>query len=279
SFEKGFITSGVKRFDPMKRILVTGASGQLGLSIQNIHKKYTNLDFVFVNPKELDITDSGKVKEIFGSDHFDYCINCAAYANVEQAEKHPEKAFAINGEGVKNIALACKTNNVVLIHISTDYVFNGEKVEPYTTKDATNPINEYGKSKLLGEQYIQQILKKYYIVRTSWLYSEFGKNFYKTILEKAKTEKLLFVTDQQIGCPTHAINLAKFILEDIILKRTAFGLYHFTDGVAMTWFDFAKKIIADNNLNRTTKVVRDNNYRSFAKRPRYSVLELFICFK
>ena len=256
----------------MKRILVTGASGQLGLSIQNIHKKYTDLDFVFMNTKELDITNLKMVQEIFASNHFDFCINCAAYTNVEQAEKQPEKAFAINGEGVKNIAIACKTNNVVLIHISTDYVFDGEKKAPYTTQDEPNPINEYGKSKLLGEQYIQEILKKYYIIRTSWLYSEYGKNFYKSILEKAKKGEELYVTDQEIGCPTNANNLAIYILEVMVLGNIDYGIYHFTDGEAMTWFDFAEKIIADNNLNRTTKVVRDNKYRSFARRPKNSVL-------
>ena len=257
----------------MKRILVTGASGQLGLCIQKIHKQYTDLDFVFMNSKELDITNLKMVREVIGLSSFDYCINCAAYTNVEQAEKQPEKAFAVNGEGVKNIALACKANKVVLIHISTDYVFDGEKKAPYSTQDKPNPINEYGKSKLLGEQYVQQILKRYYIVRTSWLYSEFGKNFYKTILEKAKTEKLLYVTDQQIGCPTDAINLAKFILEDIILKRTAFGLYHFTDGVAMTWYMFAEKILAENKMNMGIKLEKAKEFSTFAKRPRYSVLE------
>ena len=256
----------------MKRILVTGASGQLGLSIENIHRKYTDLDIVFMNFKELDITNLKTVQEIFESNHFDFCINCAAYTNVEQAEKHPEKAFAINGEGVKNIALACKANNVVLIHISTDYVFDGEKKAPYAIQDKPNPINEYGKSKLLGEHYIQEILKKYYIVRTSWLYSEFGKNFYKTILKKAQTEPVIYVTNREIGCPTNANNLAKFILEVMVLGDKEYGIYHFTDGEAMTWFDFAKKTIVDNNLNRTTKVVRDNNYSSFALRPKNSVL-------
>ena len=257
----------------MKRILVTGASGQLGLSIQNIHKKYTDLDFVFMNSKELDITNLKMTQEIFGSNHFDFCINCAAYTNVEQAEKQAEKAFAINGEGVKNIALACKANNMVLIHISTDYVFDGDKGTPYTTQDKPNPINEYGRSKLLGEKYIQQILKKYYIVRTSWLYSEFGKNFYKTILKKAQTEQVIYVTDREIGCPTNANNLAKYILELIASSNKNYGTHHFTDGVAMTWLNFAEKIIAENNLNGTIKVVGDNNYSSFAKRPIYSVLK------
>ena len=226
----------------MKRVLVTGASGQLGLSIQNIHKKYTDLDFVLMNSKELDITNLKKAQEIFGSNRINFCINCAAYTNVEQAEK----AFAINGEGVKNIALACKANNVVLIHISTDYVFDGKKKAPYTTQDKPNTINEYGKSKLLGEQYIQQILKKHYIVRTSWLCSEFGKNFYKAILEKAKKGEEIYVTDQEIGCPTNANNLARYILEVMVLGNKDYGIYHFTDGEVITWYMFAEKILVEN---------------------------------
>ena len=257
----------------MKRILVTGGSGQLGLSIQNIHKKYTDLDFVFMNSKELDITNLKMTQEIFGSNHFDFCINCAAYTNVEQAEKQPEKAFALNGEGVKNIAIACKANNVVLIHISTDYVFDGDKGTPYTTQDKPNPINEYGKSKLLGEQYIQQILKKHYIVRTSWLYSEFGKNFYKTILKKANTEPVLYITDEQTGCPTNACNLARFILEELILNVAVYGLYHFTDGVAMTWYSFAKKILADNKMNKSIKLEKAMDFSTLAKRPKNSILK------
>jgi dTDP-4-dehydrorhamnose reductase len=257
----------------MKRILVTGASGQLGLSIQKINKKYTDLDFEFMNSKELDITNLKMVQKIFGSNHFDYCINCAAYTNVELAEKQPKKAFAVNGEGVKNIALACKASNSVLIHISTDYVFDGDNGTPYTIQDKPNPINEYGKSKLLGEQYIQKILEKYYIVRTSWLYSEFGKNFYKTILKKAQTESVINVTDREIGCPTNANNLAKYILEVMVLGNKDYGIYHFTDGIAMTWFEFTKKIIKENNLESAVKIAKDNNYGSFAKRPKYSVLD------
>ena len=256
----------------MKRILVTGASGQLGMSIQKIHKKYTDLDFVFMNSKELDISNLKLVQEIFASNHFDFCINCAAYTNVELAERQPEKAFVINGEGVKNIALACKANNVVLIHISTDYVFDGEKKTPYTPIDKPNPINEYGKSKLLGEQYIQEILKKYYIVRTSWLYSEFGKNFYKTILMKAQTEPVIYITDREIGCPTNANNLTKYIMEVMILDHKDYGIHHFTDGKAMTWFDFAIVILSENNLEGKVQIFRGKKYRTFAKRPKSSVL-------
>ncbi|MEP0212052.1 MAG: sugar nucleotide-binding protein, partial [Cellulophaga sp.] len=157
-------------------------------------------------------------------------------------------------------------------HISTDYVFDGEKGSPYTISDSTNPINEYGKSKLKGEQYIKEILEEYFIIRTSWLYSEFGHNFYKTILNKAKEGENLSVIDTEIGCPTDANNLADYILNIIGSDEKDFGIKHFTDEIPMTWFDFAAEILKNNQLDKTTKLVRANNYRSFAKRPKNSTL-------
>jgi dTDP-4-dehydrorhamnose reductase len=139
----------------MKRVLVTGSNGQLGLSIQNIKNDYPELEFIFKNRSDFDITNKNQVKKIFSSGKFDYCINCAAYTNVEQAERTPEVGYTINAEGVKNIAHACKEYDATLIHISTDYVFDSNKGEPYTTEDTPNPINEYGKSKLEGEKYVQ----------------------------------------------------------------------------------------------------------------------------
>jgi dTDP-4-dehydrorhamnose reductase len=256
----------------MSKVLVTGASGQLGTCIKKIAKSYPSLEMIFMDSQELDITDLEKVFQVFKSDQLDFCINCAAFTNVEQAEKTPERAFKINAEGVKNISLACKQHKVVLVHISTDYVFDGEKDSPYTTNDLPYPINEYGKSKLRGEKYVQELLDNYFIIRTSWLYSKFGKNFYKTILKKAKTEKVLYITDEQKGCPTNANSLSKYILDHIASSNDNYGLHHFTDGEAMTWFDFARRIIENSQLSTTTKIVRCNNYSSFAKRPKYSVL-------
>ena len=256
----------------MEKILVTGADGQLGKSIQELSASYSKLKFVFKNPKQLDITDSESVNFIFKKEDFSFCINCAAYTNVEQAEKTPEIAYKINAEAVKNLALACKKNNIFLIHISTDYVFDGEKETPYTIHDKPNPINEYGKSKLLGEQYIQNSTNQYLIVRTSWLYSKYGNNFYKTILKKSKTEKIIRVTDQQKGCPTDAKNLAEFVIEKIQLGKKENGIEHFTDGEAMTWYDFAKKILDKECLEKDTEIIRDNKYTSFARRPKNSIL-------
>jgi dTDP-4-dehydrorhamnose reductase len=257
----------------MKRVLVTGANGQLGLSIQDIKNDYPELEFIFKDRSELDITNNDQVKDVFGSGNFDYCINCAAYTNVDQAEKTPDIAYQVNAEGVKHIAHSCKEYDVTLIHISTDYVFDGNKGEPYTTEDIPNPINEYGKSKLEGENYVQEILSQYYIIRTSWLYHKtHGKNFYKTILEKAKNRETMKVTDDQVGCPTNAANLAKHLLDLILHENQQYGLYHNTGGQALSWFDFALKILEENGLKNTTKIVKENNYRSFAKRPKISVL-------
>ncbi|MGB3144343.1 MAG: dTDP-4-dehydrorhamnose reductase [Maribacter sp.] len=256
----------------MKRILVTGANGQLGQCLQKISSTYSELEFSFFNSKQLDITKANTVTTIFALKDFDYCINCAAYTNVEQAESTPEIAYMINASGVKNLALSCQDKNVVLIHISTDYVFDGEKNEPYTVEDIPNPINEYGKSKLLGENHIQEILHKFFIIRTSWLYSEFGDNFYKTILKKAQKGESIFVTDNQIGSPTNANNLASYILNFISKKPYNYGIRHYTDRESMTWYEFAKKILSENNLVDKAKLVKDKNYRTFAKRPKNSVL-------
>lgn len=258
----------------MKRVLVTGSSGQLGKTIAQLFKSNKDgLDFTFFNKKELDITNKREVLDVFSAVNYDYCINCAAYTNVEQSEKTPEVAYLINGEGVKNIAEVCKLNNTILIHISTDYVFDGEKQKPYTVTDETNPLNEYGKSKLLGERYIQDILEDYFIIRTSWLYSkEFGSNFYRKILSKARAKEIIKVTDEQLGCPTNTVNLSKYIHELIVVNKKEYGIYHFSDLVIMSWYNFAHKILLENNLLNKIKLEKANNYVTFATRPKYSVL-------
>ncbi|WP_343486899.1 dTDP-4-dehydrorhamnose reductase [Allomuricauda sp. d1] len=257
----------------MKKILVTGASGQLGLTLQEMALDCSDLNFEFKTSQELDITKNEKVSAVFESKNFDFCINCAAYTNVEQAEKEPEKAFAVNAEGVKNVAIACRDSNIILIHISTDYVFDGEKKEPYLPDDEPNPINEYGRSKLAGEQHVQELMEQFYIIRTSWLYSKkYGKNFYRTILGKAKKGETLKVTDEQIGRPTDTASLSKFLIEELVLGNKPFGIYHFTDGKTMAWYGFAKKILLENGLVQKTKLVADRNYRTIAPRPKNSSL-------
>ncbi len=257
-----------------KKVLVTGANGQLGKTIEELYSiNDASLEFTFVSKENLDITNVGELLLYFKANKFDYCINCAAYTNVEQAEKTPEIAYKVNAEGVKNLSKVCKETQTILIHISTDYVFDGEKSEPYVVTDVPNPINEYGKSKLLGEQYIQEILNEYFIIRTSWLYSKkYGKNFYKSITEKAYKKEDLFVTDEQMGCPTDAVNLADYIISFIKLKNPTFGVHHFCGNDVMTWFEFAKKIVNDQNLKCKIEKV---NFQSLAKRPKMSVLATY----
>ena len=257
------------------RVLVTGSTGQLGKTIEELYgKNNEDVEFVFVSRSKLDITDINSIDNLFRKEPFDYCINCAAYTNVEQAEKTPQIAFEVNAEGVKNLAKTCKEFDIVLIHISTDYVFDGEKETGYTVDDTPNPINEYGKSKLLGEQYIQYILDHYFIIRTSWLYSKkYGNNFYRKILEKAESQTQINVTSNQIGCPTDTENLTRFIYDLINLPLSKYGIYHFCDPKQMTWYDFAKVILLENRKLFNINLVKDDEYLTFAKRPLNSVLQ------
>lgn len=257
----------------MIRILITGSGGQLGLTFQEQAYDYPKVSFDFKTSKELDITNPAQIADIFQKGEYDFCINCAAYTNVEEAEKNPAEAFMVNSDGTKNLSEVCREHKTTLIHISTDYVFDGEKKGAHTVDDKTNPINTYGKSKLAGEKFIQESLTNYYIIRTSWLYSKrYGHNFYRTILRNAKEGEDLYITDAQIGCPTNTVALAKFILDEIVLGNRPFGIYHFTDGKPMTWYDFAQGILDENGLTDKAKLVLDTNYRTFAKRPKNSVL-------
>ena len=257
----------------MKRVLVTGANGQLGQSIFSISGAYPNLEFVFAKKKDLDITNGRAVISFFELHKPDYCINCAAYTQVDQAEKTPEPAYAINVKGVENLARACRLFGVILIHISTDYVFDGKKTEGYLPWDTPNPINVYGKTKLQGERIIQHELDNYFVIRTSWLYSKkFPPNFYLTVLEKAMKGEPLSIIDSQKGCPTDAENLALHILELIQSGNEDYGISHFTDGVAMTWHQFAERIIEDAGLQQDVHLQKAENYHTIAQRPKNSVL-------
>ncbi|MPT35366.1 MAG: dTDP-4-dehydrorhamnose reductase, partial [Flavobacterium sp.] len=193
-------------------VLVTGSSGQLGQSLQSISENYPEIDFVFASSSDLDITDKEKVSAYFQKIQPAYCINTAAYTAVDKAESESEKAFQVNVKGPQNLAEACEKYNTVLIHISTDFVFDGEKSTPYTEEDIPNPKGVYGKTKLEGEQVIQTTWSKYYIVRTSWVYSEFGNNFMKTMLRLASERDTLNVVADQIGTPTYAVDLAEALV-------------------------------------------------------------------
>lgn len=256
------------------KVLVTGANGQLAKTLKILYKtNRDNIDFTFVTKEELDITSYKQIKKYFKTNKFDYCINCAAYTNVEQAEKTPEIAYKVNAEAVKNLAEVCQETNTVLIHISTDYVFDGKKESPYTEDDTPNPINEYGKSKLLGEQYIKETLEHHFIIRTSWLYSNFGKNFLKTVVQKVNNKVQLKIIDTQKGSPTSTYNLANFIFFLIKNNVKSHGVYHFTDKNAMSWYEFAKAIVNNVDTNKLDLVLPTNKSTSNTLRPKYSVLD------
>jgi len=254
------------------KILVTGAKGQLGQTFQKkAEKMKAKLEFVFVNREELDITNSEEINAVFKNNKFDYCINCAAYTNVEGAESEPEKAFEINAEAVKNLAEVCKTNTTVFIHISTDYVFDGSKTSPYNETDDTNPLNRYGASKLKGEQHIEQLLSQYFIIRTSWLYSPYGKNFAKSIVSKLQQNQDLKIITSETGTPTSCSDLADFVLYLVTNKINKYGMYHFSASGETTWYGFAQAIAK--KMGKTSLVNPTDSFPVKAKRPKYSVLD------
>lgn len=255
------------------KVLVTGSNGQLAKTLQTLYTNNAdNIEFVFLSKEELDIANNKSVANIFSKFQFQYCINCAAYTNVEEAEDFPELAYQINRDAVKILATACSNYNVTLIHISTDYVFDGKKQTPYSETDQTNPINVYGKSKLAGEQTICKVLKEYFIIRTSWLYSKYGKNFVKTIQKLATERDCLNVINDQIGSPTQTTDLAACIYKIIQTKNKNYGIYHYSNSGKISWYDFATEII--NILKLETKVipVSSQAYPTKAQRPRFTVL-------
>lgn len=253
-------------------VLITGANGQLGHCFQAISENFSDINFTFVSSSELNITNASDVETFFKNGTFDYCINCAAYTKVDLAEKEEDKAFLINAESVQHIANACKNNNVVLIHVSTDFVFDGSKNTPYLETDSPNPINVYGHSKLKGEAFIQSILENHFIIRTSWVYSEFGHNFMKTMLKLASEKDHLNIVDDQIGSPTYAKDLAEFIIKIIKSNSRDFGIYNFSNSGETSWYEFAKTIFELKGLNVDVFPINSSEYITFATRPKYSVL-------
>lgn len=255
-------------------VLVTGSNGQLGKCIKDLEKEHPYLNFIYTNYQSLDVCDLNQVQSFFNVNAVKYCVNCAAYTAVDKAEEEREEAFSINATGPKNLALACKENNVVLIHISTDFVFDGNKKEPYKEIDVPNPISVYGASKLQGEVEIQNILNEHFIIRTSWLYSEHGHNFMKTMLKLSDTKRELSVVNDQIGTPTYAGNLAEVVLNLIATKKAEYGLYHYSNGGEVSWYGFAKAIFELSGKNVKVNPITTKDYSTAAKRPAYSVLDI-----
>jgi len=257
----------------MKKILVIGSNGQLGNCIKKIAENFENkYEFIFTDSQNLDITNSDQIQNFFYDNKPDFCINASAYTAVDLAEKESEKAFAVNAEGVGNLAEACADFKTTFIHVSTDYVFDGETNLDYAEDDFTNPIGVYGQSKLKGEELALDINPKTIILRTSWLYSEFNKNFVKTMLNLFSQKEELGIVADQFGQPTNANDLAEAIMDIIETSYKTFGVFHFSNYPETTWFDFAKKIAEFSKSNIKLNPLTTEQYPTPAKRPKRSTM-------
>ena len=256
------------------KILITGAKGQLGYELKLLGKKYPDFQLTFTDVEELDITDMQAVSAFFDKLHPDVIVNCAAYTAVDKAEQEPDLALKINALAVRNLSNACGEFNALLIHISTDYIFNGKGYRPYVETDTPEPVSSYARSKYAGETQMLSSCRNGIILRTSWLYSAFGNNFVKTILKYGKERGNLNVVYDQIGCPSYAKDLAAAILE-IIPKLTdheGVEIFHYTNEGVASWYDFAKAIIEFSGIKCLINPVETKDYPLPAERPFYSVL-------
>ena len=254
-------------------ILVTGANGQLGHEMQRVALQSNN-NYLFTDVEELDITDYNAVISFMSKEKINVVVNCAAYTNVDKAEDDEVTAFRINAKAVENLANACKCNNATLIHVSTDYVFNGDANIPYKEDVNTNPTGAYGRTKLAGEECIINVDCNYIILRTAWLYSKWGNNFVKTMMRLTAEKESLNVIFDQVGTPTFAGDLAdaiSHIIENNLIDKK--GIYHFSNEGVCSWFDFAT-VIADFAGNKCyIKPIHSDEFPSKVKRPHFSVLD------
>ena len=259
-------------------ILVTGSNGQLGSEIKDLALNYKKFNFFFKDLPELDICDIDQLEVFFTQNKINTVINCAAYTKVDQAEEDQNQANLINHNAVRELAKISKKNKIKLIHISTDFVFNGHKREPYTEDDKTSPINIYGETKLAGELAIISTMPfNSIIIRTGWVYSEFGNNFVKTILNLAKKNDVLDIISDQFGTPTYAYDLAFLILHIIntdkfLQNNKSSEILHYSNEGKSSWYDFAKEIIDISGIDCQLNPIGARDYPLAAKRPKYSIL-------
>ena len=253
------------------KILVTGSEGMLAQDLKSVLGE--NNEIIPLSRQKMDITQKDAVIKNIKSNAPDMVINCAAYTKVDTAEEEKDRAFQVNGIGVQNVAVACAEMQIPLCHISTDYVFDGRKKKPYTPFDAANPLNIYGESKLAGEKYIQWIMNKFYIVRTSGLYGRGDNNFVMTILKLAKERRTVKVVTDQICSPTSTLNLSAGIKK--LIESGSFGIYHITDdsGDGISWFDYAREIVSTAGIRAEIIPVTSEEFPRPARRPAYSVLD------
>jgi len=275
----------VPRGKPMPRILVFGKDGQLARCLAASAHEFPDAQLTFVGREECDLEDASQVEPVIERVQPDIVVNAAAYTAVDLAEQQEEAAFKVNGDAVRTMAQALAKRSIPLIHVSTDYVFDGKGTKPYREEDAVSPLGVYGNSKLAGEVAVRQVHKQHLIVRTSWVYSQFGKNFVKTMLNLMAQRDEVRIVDDQTGCPTSAHDLAKAILELCGAATSAefdkFGTYHLTSDQEMTWFEFGKSIhkIVLQEWGEDWKgkgcvvlPINSSEFPTAAKRPEYSVL-------
>lgn len=260
------------------KIVVTGGNGQLGKELQEISSSYPQFDFYFLTREDMPIDQFELVRNYFNTLKPAYCINCAAYTAVDKAESEKELAFLVNGEAVGVLAAICKEHDAKFIHISTDYVFNGEGTYPYTENFPTDPINVYGTSKLEGETQAKGFNPDCIVIRTSWVYSSFGKNFVKTMIRLMNEKDEIKVVNDQIGSPTYAADLAEVILTiidngQLTISNWKPGIYNFSNEGIITWYEFAVAIKEIINCPCEVKPITTSEYPIPAKRPGYSVLD------
>ena len=251
------------------KILITGSNGMLGHDLQEVLNDKHEL--ILTTSKTLDITDKNQVLKVICENNPDVVINSAAYTDVDGCEDNHDFAYSVNGDGVRNLALACKEIDCPLVHISTDYVFNGKNNRPWVEDDEIDPINVYGKSKLEGEEAILEILDKYFIVRTAWLYGVNGRNFPKTMLELAKNHSEITVVYDEVGSPTYTLDLAYGIFQ--LIETDYYGIYHLTNSESCSWCEFARYIFEVAGVDVKVIPVTASEFARPAPRPSYSVLE------
>ena len=257
-----------------KKILVTGANGQLGRELQAIALAFPQFDFSFHDRTTLNIDNAANVTATLALEQPAWCINCAAYTAVDKAETERDKAFHINGDAVGWLAEACRFTGTRLIHISTDYVFDGGSATPLKENDPTGPISVYGASKLEGEhQALQHYPEGTVIIRTSWVYSEFGNNFVKTMLRLMKERPAINVVSDQVGSPTYAADLAAAIVQIIVAPSFVPGIYHYSNEGQISWYEFALAIRDLSGSLCTVHPIPTTQYPTPAKRPHYSLLD------
>lgn len=253
----------------MNNILVTGSTGQLGSDVvkELLKRGYSNLS---PNRSEFNLCSEDSIRNYILNSNCEAIVHCAAYTQVEKAEDEKDLCIKINTTATKHIVKCAKILDIPMIYISTDYVFDGTKDGEYTENDETNPINIYGESKLAGEKYVQEILDKYYIVRTSWVFNINGKNFIETMLRLSKANNQLSIVNDQIGSPTYTKDLSRLLVD--MLETSKYGLYHATNEGYCSWYEFANTIFKLANINIDIKAINSNEYASRAKRPLNSKL-------